>query len=351
VTIHVTGLGTALPDGTMTAAEIADRSGIPEHVVSEKMGVERKHVCPPDGDHPSELCVDAAEAALADADVDSERLDAVRYHGSEFKDYVVWNLAAAVADELGATGASATESYALCAGMPVAVREARALLASDGGMDCILLVAASRDEDLVYYDDFATSFKFNFGSGATAMVLEWNTPDRALATVRSSASVTDGSFAEDVVMPAGGTRRPPSHDTVSNGEHALRVPDHETMKRRLGEVSLPNFRDVAERALSRSGYALEDVDFAAVTHMKRSFHEALCDDFGLAEEEQRYLDTYGHVQSCDQVLAIEAARSTLDAGDVVLCLAAGTGYTWAASVLEWHPKRDRGIESIEGNAR
>ncbi|GGN88781.1 3-oxoacyl-ACP synthase [Haloarcula pellucida] len=335
MTVHVTGLGTYLPDVVLTGADIAARTDIPEAVVVEKMGVRQKHVCPPDEDHPAEMCVAAAEDALADAALRPDELDAVRYHGSEFKDYVVWNAAAAVAHTLGADGASATESYALCAGLPVALREARALLDADAGMDRILLVAASREEDLVDYDDPDTSFMFNFGSGATALVLEADAPDRALARVRESASLTDGSFSEDVVMPAGGTRRPPSEDSVANGDHALRVPDHERMKRRLGEVSLPNFRQVADEALDRSGYDRADVDFAAITHMKRSFHETLCENFGLGPDDHLYLDEYGHVQSCDQGLALDEARDDLTAGDVVLCLAAGTGYTWAASVLEW----------------
>ncbi|MBX0323240.1 3-oxoacyl-ACP synthase [Halomicroarcula sp. F13] len=335
MTVHVTGMGTYVPDVVLTGADVASRTGIPEDVVVEKMGVRQKHVCPPDEDHPAEMCVAAAEEALEGAAIDPADLDAVRYHGSEFKDYVVWNAAAAVANTLGADRASATESYALCAGLPVALREARALLDADAGMDRILLVAASREEDLVDYDDPDTSFMFNFGSGATALVLEADTSDRALARVRESASLTDGSFSEDVVMPAGGTRRPPSEDSVAKGDHALRVPDHERMKRRLGDVSLPNFRQVADEALGRSGYDRADVDFAAITHMKRSFHETLCEDFGLGPDDHLYLDQYGHVQSCDQALALDEVRGDLTAGDVVLCLAAGTGYTWAASVLEW----------------
>jgi 3-oxoacyl-[acyl-carrier-protein] synthase-3 len=113
------------------------------------------------------------------------------------------------------------------------------------------------------------------------------------------------------------------------------VPDHETMKARLAEESLPNFLAVADDALERSGYDRGDVDFAAITHMKRSFHDLLCQKFSLDEDQHRYLDDIGHVQSCDQVFALADCRDRLAAGDTVLCLAAGTGYTWAASVLEW----------------
>ncbi|WP_436924476.1 3-oxoacyl-ACP synthase [Halosimplex amylolyticum] len=341
MTVHLTGVGTSLPDETIGGADVAERSGIPRDVVVEKMGVRRKHVCRDGDDQPSDMCVAAAEAALADAGCDPADLDAVRYHGSEYKDHVVWSLAADVADRIGATDAYASESYALCAGAPVAIREAKAQLEADAP-DRMLLVAASREEDLVDYGDPDTSFTFNFGSGASALVLERDAPERALATVRESAAVTEGSFSRDVVMPAGGTRYPASRETVDAGMHALRVPDHESMKARLAEVSLPNFLDVADTALDRSGYDREDLDFAAITHMKRSFHAHLCDELELGERGHYYLDEYGHVQSVDQALATAEARSRdwLGRGDVVLYLAAGTGYTWAATVLEWAGETD-----------
>jgi 3-oxoacyl-[acyl-carrier-protein] synthase-3 len=336
MTVHLTGVGTYLPDETVDGADIAKRSGIPRDVVVEQMGIRRKHVCRDGDDQPSEMCVAATEAALADADCDPETIDAVRYHGSEFKDYVVWSLAADVAERIGASEAYASESYALCAGAPVAMREATAQLEADAP-ERMLLVAASREEDLVDYEDPDTSFIYNFGSGASALVLERDAPGRALATVRESAALTDGSFSRDVVMPGGGTRNPPTRDTVDTDMHKLRVRDHEEMKERLAAVSLPNFLEVADTALERSGYDREDVDFAAITHMKRSFHDSLCEELGLGDRQSYYLDEYGHVQSVDQALATARARSRdwLDDGDVVLYLAAGTGYTWAATVMEW----------------
>ena len=334
MTVQVTGLAVELPDETVSGAEIAERSGIPESVVAEKMGIRGKHVA--SDEQPSDLCVAAGEQALSDADLDPDSLDLVSYHGSELKDHVVWSLAADVADRLGATDAYASESYALCAGAPIAIREAAAQIEA-GSIDRALLVAASREEDLVDYDDPDTSFMFNFGSGASAMVLERDAGERALATVRESGAITDGSFSRDVIVPAGGTERPPSQETVEQGLHSLRVPDHESMKERLAEVSLHNFLAVADDALSGSGYDRDAVDFAAITHMKRSFHDHLRDQFGLGEHEHLYLDEYGHVQSVDQAIATDEARRRgwLDTGDVVLLLAAGTGYTWAATVLEW----------------
>ena len=332
--VGLTGYGVYTPEEVVTSEEIAAESGIPEEVVVEKMGVREKRVCPPDDDHVTDMCVTAAEEALADADVAPEAVDALVYHGSEYKDFYVWSAAANIAERIGAENAYATETYALCATAPLALRQAKAQLLADSP-ETMLLVGASREEDLVDYENQDSSFMFNFGSGACAMVLEAN-PDgsRTRATVRESAATTDGSFSEDVVMPGGGSRNPPSAATVEQGLHTLDVPDPDGMKERLAEVSLSNFLAVADDALARSGYDRDDLDFVALTHMKRSFHDLLTDDLDAADY---YLDEYGHVQSVDQILALDEglSRGRVESGDVVLFLAAGTGYTWAATVLEW----------------
>ena len=369
--VYLTGLGTYVPDTVVTGEEIAAVSGVPEDVVVEKMGVREKRVCPSDDDHATDMSVKAAREALDDADLDAASLDLVLYHGSEFKDHVVWSAAANVADRIGAESAFATESYTLCAGAPIALRQVAAQIRA-GDVERALLVAASREEDLVDYENERSSFMFNFGSGASAMVVEASdatiagggatagdatcadggdaaaataelpASERARAVVRESAAVTDGSFSMDVVMPAGGSRHPPSRETVESDEpmHTLDVPDPDGMKERLADVSLQNYLDVADDALAKSGHDREDLDFVAVTHMKRSFHDLLLGELGVeASTASYYLDEYGHVQSVDQALAVEEALAAdpprLDGGDVVLFLAAGTGYTWAATVLEW----------------
>ncbi|AHG03931.1 hypothetical protein HALDL1_10185 [Halobacterium sp. DL1] len=335
MTVSLTGYGVYTPEEVLTGEEIAAESGIPEDVVVEKMGIREKHVCPPDDDHVTDMCLKAADDALADADIDPADIDLVLYHGSEFKDYVVWSAAANVAERLGAENAYATESYTLCAGAPLALRQTRAQIQT-GDVDTALLVAASREEDLVDYGDEDASFMFNFGSGASAFVLEGDAGDRARAVVHESAAVTDGSFSEDVIMPAGGSKHPPTHDTVDAGMHTLTVASDD-MKERIAPVSGPNFLSVADDALEKSGLTREDVDFVALTHMKRSFHNWLTDELAVDTDGHHYLDGYGHVQSVDQALALDEGLEgrSVEAGDTVLFLAAGTGYTWAATVLEW----------------
>jgi 3-oxoacyl-[acyl-carrier-protein] synthase-3 len=155
--------------------------------------------------------------------------------------------------------------------------------------------------------------------------------------VLESAFLTDGSFSEDVIMPAGGSRRPSSPETVQQNLHRLDVPNPQGMKERLDLVSLPNFLSVIREAVERSSYSLSDVRFLALTHMKRSFHHRILEAFGLREEQSFYLEDCGHVQAADQILALERglACGRVKQGDLVVLAGAGTGYTWAATALRW----------------
>ena len=111
------------------------------------------------------------------------------------------------------------------------------------------------------------------------------------------------------------------------------------MKDGLDRVSLPNFVAAARGALERSGASLADVAFVCPLHTKRSMFLALLDGLGMREDQAVYLDDTGHMSGVDPLLGLDrAARNGhLRDGDLVLLLSAGTGYTWAASVVRWGP--------------
>ncbi|MCA9641422.1 MAG: hypothetical protein KC492_12030, partial [Myxococcales bacterium] len=207
--VGIIGWGTYWPEQIQTAGEIAERSGLPVHVIADKIGVRQKRVAGPE-DHCSVMAAKAGEVALRRAGVKPEEVDLVLYHGSEFKDYVVWSAATKVQALLGCSRAAAFEAYALCAGTPVALKIARGLMRDDESLRKVLLVTASREADLVSYEDPGARFMYSFGAGGGAMLLS---RDDTTHQVLGSAVISDGSLSENVVMPAGGSRTPCSAET------------------------------------------------------------------------------------------------------------------------------------------
>jgi 3-oxoacyl-[acyl-carrier-protein] synthase-3 len=325
--VSLAAVASYLPARWMTAAEIADATGIPEQVVVEKFGLRGKHIAAPD-EHVSDMAVTVGEQLLSETGFDPEEVDVVLYFGSMWKDYPVWQAGPEIAHRLGCAAAYAVEYANVSYGAPAALRVARDMLAAEADLGAVLAVGASRESYLLDYANERARFMINFGDGAAAAML---VKDGGANEVLGSHGITDGSLSRHVKVPSGGSVDP------AGCERSLDVADQAAMKERLDEVSLPNFVRAAEGALARSGATLADVDYLCGIHMKRSMHEALLEGLGLDPERAAYLDDAGHMSGVDPLLALDRASASggLADGDLVLLLAAGTGYTWAASVVRW----------------
>jgi len=316
-----------LPERWMPAAEVAARSNIPESVIVEKFGLRGKHIAA-EREHVSDLSVRAAEALLEETGTDPASIDVVMYFGSMWKDYAVWQAAPWIAHRIGASRAYAVEYDNVSCGTPVALRIARDMLRAEDELQSILVVAACRESYLLDYGNQRSRFMFNFGDGAVAGLL---VKDGGRNEVLGCHGITDGSFSLQVKVPSGGSVSP------NGGYRFLDVADPAEMKQGLDEVSLANFAAAAKGALERSGATLADVGYLCGIHMKPSMHRALLAELGIDPARAAYLDDTGHMSGVDPLFALDrAARAgELEDGSLVLLLAAGTGYTWAAGVVRW----------------
>ena len=315
-----------LPERWLTAAEIAARSGIPEQVIVEKFGLRGKHIAAPD-EHVSDLAVSAAGRLLAEAELDPGEIDVVMYFGSMWRDYAVWQVAPNIAHRIGATNAFALEFDNVSHGSPIALRVARDLLRAEPELSNVLVVAACRESYLLDYTNERSRFMFNFGDGAVAGLL---VGDSARNELLGSHAITNGAYSLQVKVPGGGSIDP-------GGYRYLDVADPASMKDGLDQESLPNFVAAARGALERSGLGIDDVTFVCPLHTKRSMFEALLSELQIREDRAVYLEDTGHMSGVDSLLGLDRAvrDGRVSDGDVVLLLAAGTGYTWAATVVRW----------------
>ncbi len=330
-TIGMTRLGVYLPDNIETSADIADKTGIPLEVVREKMGLRQKHVAGPD-EHVSDMALAAARDALKD--FDPAALDAVIFFGSQYKDYPVWSCACKLQHELGAEQAFATEIYSLCAGFTVALRMVKGLMLSDDTMNNVLLTMGSKESYLIDYKNPRVRFMYNFGDGGAAVLLQ---KGAAKNLVLETHNITAGFFSKHVKVLDGGSVNPVSSLNCSPDSGKLDVIDPEEMKEYLDPITFDNFIDVVRIALEKSGKTMADLDFLAPIHFKRSLYSDLLRKYGLTEEQSFYLQDYGHVQAADQIIALTEAEKLgrLKDGDTVALLAAGTGYTWGSTIIQW----------------
>ncbi len=329
--VGLAGLGLYLPAQVETSADLARKTGIPEEIIKDKMGLRRKCVAAPD-EHVSDMALAAGRDALGD--FDPENLDAVIFFGSQYKDYPVWSCACKLQYELGAKNAFATEIYSLCAGFTVALRMAKALMLSEEGMNNVLLAMGSKESYLIDYTNPRVRFMYNFGDGGAAALLQKGLHKNL---VLETHNITAGFFSKHVKVLDGGSVNPVAKLNCTPTSGMLEVVDPEEMKEHLDPITFDHFVKVIKTALEKSGKSLEELDFLAPIHFKRSLHLALLEALGLKDSQSFYLEDYGHVQAADQIIALKEAekRGLLKSGATVALMAAGTGYTWGSTILQY----------------
>ncbi|MDZ7801000.1 MAG: 3-oxoacyl-ACP synthase [Trueperaceae bacterium] len=328
--VGVAGLGTYLPEGRLSAEQIAEASGLPAWVVRDKLGVASK-TDPGPHDHPAAMGTWAAQRALEDAGVDAADVDVVVSITEEYKEYPVWTAGIKMAYDLGASRAWAFDVGQKCGTSVLALKLARDLITADDRVSVVLVAGGYRNGDLIDYRDPNVRFMYALGAGGGAMVVRRG----AGHAILRSHIVTDGSFSLDVRVPVGGTVEPVTADNAHR--FRLEVPDPGGMKARLEERSLATFRDVITAAAADAGAEPADIRHLAMLHVKPSAHAWLLNELGLGEDRSLYLGDVGHLGQVDQILSLERARAAgrLQDGDLAVLVAAGVGYVWNALALRW----------------
>lgn len=338
--IGIVSTGVFLPESVLTSDQIAEASDLPEWVVREKLGIEKKHVAGPD-DHPNEMAIKAAQDCLAQTDILPEEIDVVLCTTEEWREYFLWTSGAHLAYEIGATNAWVMDVHARCATTVGAMKMARDMMIADPDIHTVLIAGGYRVSDFINFKNRRTTFMWNIGSGAGAMLLRKNWPRNH---VLGSHLITDGYMSKHVVIPASGTIKFPTAEAIANDEFYFDLVEPELMKDRLNEVSMDNWVKCVDEALRKSGlkpdgtpYTRADLDFLNMVLIKPSGHLDMLNRLGLTEEQAVYLGHIGHIGEQDAMFAIREglAQSRLKDGDLMAIVAAGIGYVWAASIVRW----------------
>lgn len=331
--VGILSMGVWLPSEYEDAKSISSKSGIPEHIISEKMGIKRKcRATGSDKINPSQMAINAASRALEG--IDPKSIDLIIWTGSEYKDFNVWSAGIYVQKELGLTNAFAFDLSARCSSNVVALGVAKSLLQTNKDFKRALLVGGHRTGDLVNYKDESSRFLYNLADGGSAIVLEKG----EINPILESSVITDGDFSLDVIIPVGGTNQPFNPENSETGYH-LTCPDIIGMRERLADRSIENFLKVIRKAATRS-FPSQPIDYLSLLHMKKSAHDAIVENLELKESQSIYLENYGHFGAPDQVVSLGLAEKNkiLKIGDHIVLASAGIGYTWSAVSIRYDKK-------------
>ncbi|MCM3568274.1 3-oxoacyl-ACP synthase [Neobacillus mesonae] len=331
--IGILSTGIYLPEKQITGSEIAELAGLPLEVVEEKLGIKKKRIPGPE-DHTCQMGIIAAKKAIEKAGIDPLDIDVVIYIGEEHKEYPLWTAGIKLQEEIGAVNAWAFDTALRCGTTVMALKVAKSLMLADPQVQTVLLAGGYRNVDFIDYENPRTRFMFNLGAGGGAILLQKGYNENLLL---ETELITDGSFSEDVVVVAGGTKHPITKEAIDSRLNRLDVLDPEGMKKRLEQKSMDNFLKVIRKSLRKSGYCEADLSYLAILHMKKSAHEYVLKELSLSEKQSIYLQDYGHIGQIDQILSLELGleQGKIKDGDVVVLVSAGIGYAWGAATIKW----------------
>ncbi|MCL5677331.1 MAG: ketoacyl-ACP synthase III [Firmicutes bacterium] len=321
----IVGLGSYLPEQVLTNQDLEKLVETTDEWIRSRTGIRERRILPPDM-ATSDMALEAARRALADAGVEPAQVDCIIV-ATVTPDTPFPSVSTRLQDRLGAKRAAAFDISAACPGFLYGMTVGSQMVAS-GLYDTVLVVGAETLSRVTNYQDRNTCVLF--GDAAGAAVLRPVAKGKGLL---SSVLGSDGSGADLLQMPAGGSRLPASAETVANRQHYLYMNGSEVFKfavRIMEEASL--------QALEKAGLTPEDVDFFVPHQANIRIIDSARRRLGVDMNRVVVtLDLLGNTSSASIPVALEKAvkEGRIGEGDVVVAVAFGAGLTWAATVLRW----------------
>ncbi|MCI0408725.1 MAG: ketoacyl-ACP synthase III [Acidobacteria bacterium] len=321
----VTGTGCALPSRILTNQELEKMVDTSDEWITTRTGIKERRIAA-EGEYLSQYATQAAQKALEMSGVPAQELDLILC-ATVTPDRLIPSTACTIQQNLGARRAAAFDLAAGCSGYIYALAVADRFLAS-GAYRHALVIGGELLSKYVDWKDRTTCIIFADGAGATMLSAR-----EGIAGVLATSLRSDGSMADFIYIPAGGTILPTSEKTVQEGLHYIRMKGNETFK-----IAVRSIEEVSREVITASGLTASDIDLYIPHQANRRIIEAVGTRLGLRPE-QVYLniDRVGNTSSASIPIALdEAVRSgRVHPGDILLFAAFGAGLTWGAALLRW----------------
>jgi 3-oxoacyl-[acyl-carrier-protein] synthase III len=320
--LAIAGWGSAVPRQSVSNEYLSQQFGIDDEWITTRTGVrERRRVS--DGEATSTLAVDAAITALGKAGLPAPDVGALII-ATATPDQPCPATAAFVQHELG-LACGAFDLNAECAGFVYAL--VTAAMFTHVTREPVLVVGADTHSRYVNPDDRDTAVLLGDGAGAVVVA---PSPFGALLSFDLGC---DGSGASFLEIPAGGSRRPPTLETVKAKQHYIQMNGPELFR----EAVRASVRSAAI-ALDGAGVTADDLDLFIPHQANARIIAAVAKRLGIPEQSvMMNLDRYGNTSSASIPIALAEAADTgrLHDGDLVLLSGFGAGMTWASAVVRW----------------
>ncbi len=324
--VEIKSLATYVPPRVLTNADLERMVDTNDEWILQRTGIRERHIVDP-GTATSDLATEAAIAAIARAGLTANDIDLIIV-GTVTPDMFFPSTACLVQHKIGAGRAWGFDLSAACSAYTYALTVGAQLIAA-GGVRHALVIGADVMSSIIDYTDRSTCILF--GDGAGAMVLG-PAEDPSVGIIDYEHEV-DGSGGPALCMPAGGSRRPASHETVDERLHYVKQDGQTVFKFAVRKTG-----DVCERLLARNGVTPADLDLFVSHQANRRIINSAAERLGLPPEKVVInIDRFGNTTAATIPLALNDAVSAgrLKRGNLVLLASVGAGFTVGSVLLRW----------------
>ncbi len=317
-----TGVGHYLPERIVPNSEFEKTLDTTDEWIRTRSGIERRHFAA-EGETTSQMAVVAANAALKDAGLIADDIDAIIVATST-PDHTFPSVATMVQAEIGMTRGFAFDVQAVCAGFVFALANANALILS-GQAKRVLVIGAETFSRIMDWTDRATCVLF--GDGAGALVLEAKEGDGTNADrgILATDLNSDGRY-KDMLYVDGGVST-----TQTSGY--LRMQGNALFRQAVEKLT-----ETAETALHKAGLEDSDVDWIVPHQANIRIIKGTAKKMGIPME-QVILTVQDHgntsAASIPLALSVGKARGQIKQGDLLVTEAIGGGLAWGSVVIRW----------------
>jgi len=326
----IIGTGRYVPENEMSNAKFAELMGQVNPKLAEVVGkfeassnIKTRFYAPDDW-ATSDLAVEAAKDALADAGLGPEDLDLIIL-GTDSPDYITPATSVVVQHKLGATKAGTFDVGCACASFPTGLNIAAGLLATNPHMKYVLVIGAYMMHKLADWQHDVMAFFYGDGAGA-AVLTAADKPGFVTSTF-----FADGSYHKHWGIYSGGTFEPATVESLQAGRTKVRL-----LQAFPAEVNNEGWPARVRELVANGGFALEDVDMIIFTQVRYNSIELVMADLGLPLSKAHWImDKWGYTGSACLPMAFDDARKQgkIKSGDLVLFIGSGVGYNQAGAAF------------------
>ena len=329
MSVRIIGIGAYSPEKILTNQDLEKLVETSDEWITSRTGIKTRHIAA-ENETCSDMACNAARRALASAGIKAEDLDFISV-ATASGDYRFPSTACVLQGKLGNLKCACYDVTAACSGLLYSLQIGDGLLRSKKQYRYGLVIGAEKLSAITDWTDRNTCVLF--GDGAAAVILEKVDDGSDESFILGSCLGADGSQTAILNMPAGGTLRPSSHETVDQRLEFITMNGRETFKH-----AVPAMINASKAAIADAGIEPEEIRWVIPHQANKRIIDAVASRVGVTPEHVYInIDHFANTSAASTGLCLDelSRNGQLERGDLVLLTAFGSGLTWASLLIRW----------------